>query len=77
MSEDDARYRSRIQHRDRERERRFKPELSRPKPRSKSTNSTRKSRRNHLRPTYIDDDDRGRVVFCVLCIFTALLSWRV
>lgn len=59
MSEDEARCRSRIH---RERERPFKPGPTRPKPRSKSTDSTRKCRHNHLQPTYIDDDDRGRAV---------------
>jgi hypothetical protein len=75
MSEDEARYRSRIQ-RNRERERRFKPGLTRPNPRSKSTDSTRKSRHNHLQPTYIDDDDRGRLLLAYR-VFLALLSWCV
>ncbi|KAG8213157.1 hypothetical protein J3R82DRAFT_11565 [Butyriboletus roseoflavus] len=57
MSEDDARYKSRTQ-RHRERGRRFKPEPSRPQPRSKSSDFTRKYRLNHSQPTYIDDDDR-------------------
>ena len=70
MSEDEARYRSRIQH-----QQRRKLEPSRLKPRSKSTDATRKARHNHLQPTYIDDDDdRGRVVSPIPCM---LLSWRV
>ncbi|KAF8558104.1 hypothetical protein OG21DRAFT_1286076 [Imleria badia] len=58
MSEEQSRYRSRFQH-NQEREQHFKSQPSRRKPRSISTDSTRKRRHNHLQATDIIDDDQA------------------
>ncbi|KIK96566.1 hypothetical protein PAXRUDRAFT_770732 [Paxillus rubicundulus Ve08.2h10] len=59
LSDDEARHRSRGHH-DRGRKRRTKTDGPRRKPRSKSTDSTRKRLHQHIPHTYVDDADEGR-----------------